>query len=146
MRRALLLAALFALAPSAATAQRIDVVEMTVDDVAAGYRSGAFTAVELTQAFLDRIARYEGRYNAFVSLNPDALRIAAELDAEYARSGPRGPLHGVPVVIKDNIDYEGMVTTCRFDNSSMDYQSRCAAPGESMNAAQDKWKKGQLIK
>jgi amidase len=130
MRRALLLAALLALAPSAATAQRIDVVEMTVDDVAAGYRSGAFTAVELTQAFLDRIARYEGRYNAFVSLNPDALRIAAELDAEYARSGPRGPLHGVPVVIKDNIDYQGMVTTAGWSGFSTEKGGVDMVPGD----------------
>jgi Asp-tRNA(Asn)/Glu-tRNA(Gln) amidotransferase A subunit family amidase len=67
--------------------------------------------VSLTQAFLDRIEFYEPIYNAFISLNPDALSIAAALDAEYAATGPRSPLHGVPVVVKDNMDYAGLVTT-----------------------------------
>jgi len=130
MTRALLLVGVLALAPAAATAQRIDVVEMTVDDVAAGYRSGAFTAVELTQAFLDRIARFEDHYNAFVSLNPDALLVAAELDAEYARAGPRGPLHGVPVVIKDNIDYAGMATTAGWSGFSAENGGVDMVPGD----------------
>jgi Asp-tRNA(Asn)/Glu-tRNA(Gln) amidotransferase A subunit family amidase len=114
------LAALVAPMPMAAplAGQSIDVVEMTVQDVQAGYVSGRFTAVELTRAFLERIERYEGRYNAFVSMNPDALTVAAALDAEYAASGPRGPLHGVPIVIKDNIDYAGLVTTAGWEGFS----------------------------
>jgi Asp-tRNA(Asn)/Glu-tRNA(Gln) amidotransferase A subunit family amidase len=107
-----------AVAPAGAYAQQIDIVELTVDDVQAAYASGRLTAVELTQAFLDRIARYEERYNAFISMNPDALRIAAELDAEYQAFGPRSPLHGVPVVIKDNIDYAGLVTTAGWEGFS----------------------------
>ncbi|MDA0328643.1 MAG: amidase [Gemmatimonadetes bacterium] len=91
---------------------------MTTRDVLAGYAAGDFTAVELTRAFLDRIARYESHYNAFISMNPDALAIAAALDVEYAGSGPRGPLHGVPVVIKDNIDYGGLVTTAGWEGFS----------------------------
>jgi amidase len=103
-----------------ATAQDIGVVELTIEDVQEGYRTGAFTAVELTQAFLDRISRFEDNYNAFVSMNPAALGIAAELDAEYLNSGPRGPLHGVPVVIKDNMDYGGLVTTAGWEGFSLD--------------------------
>ena len=95
-----------------------DVVELTVADVAAGLSSGEFTAVELTMAFLDRIEMHEERYNAFVSLNPQALADAAQLDEEYRENGPRGPLHGVPVVVKDNIDVAGMVTTVGFDGFS----------------------------
>ena len=110
--------ALSALVASPAGAQSIDVVEMTTEDVLAGYAQGRFTAVELTQAFLERIARYEGYYNAFISMNPDALATAAALDVEYAGSGPRGPLHGVPVVIKDNIDYGGLVTTAGWEGFS----------------------------
>jgi Asp-tRNA(Asn)/Glu-tRNA(Gln) amidotransferase A subunit family amidase len=97
--------------PLPGAAQAIDVVELTVADVQAGYASGRFTAVELTRAYLERIGRYEDRYNAFISMNPEALADAAALDEEYARSGPRGPLHGVPIVIKDNIDMAGLVTT-----------------------------------
>ena len=101
-------------------AQEIDLVELTTDDVQAGYAAGNFTAVELTQAFLDRIERYEPYYNAFISMNPDALITAAELDVEYASDGPRGPLHGVPVVIKDNIDYGGLVTTAGWEGFSQE--------------------------
>ena len=61
-------------------AQEIDLVELTTDDVQVGYAVGKFTAVELTQAFLDRIERYEAHYNAFISMNPDALATAAQLD------------------------------------------------------------------
>lgn len=101
-----------------ATAQEIDIGEMTVQDVLDGYASGAFTAVELTEAFLARIGAYEGRYNAFISMNPDALATAAALDVRYAGEGPVGPLHGVPVVIKDNLDYGGLVTTAGWDGFS----------------------------
>ena len=98
--------------------QEIDVVEMTVADIQAGYAEGSFTAVELTQAFLDRIQSFEGYYNAFISMNPGALATAAALDVRYAGEGPVGPLHGVPIVIKDNIDYGGLVTTAGWDGFS----------------------------
>jgi Asp-tRNA(Asn)/Glu-tRNA(Gln) amidotransferase A subunit family amidase len=111
-------------------AQSIDVVEMTVEDVQAGYASGRFTAVALTRAFLERIERYESRYNAFISMNPDALTVAAALDAEYARSGPRGPLHGVPIVIKDNIDYAGLVTTAGWEGFSAGAGGVDMVPGD----------------
>lgn len=112
------LALVLGVGPVDARAQDIDVVEMTVADVREGYAAGDFTAVELTRAFLARIRRYEDHYNAFISMNPHALAIAAALDVEYAGSGPVGPLHGVPVVIKDNIDYGGLVTTAGWEGFS----------------------------
>jgi len=99
-------------------AQEIDVVELTVDQIQTAYADGAYTAVQLTQAFLDRIEQYEDHYNAFISMNPYALLTAAELDRRYASSGPVGPLHGVPVVIKDNIDQARRVTTAGFEGFS----------------------------
>lgn len=102
----------------AAADPTVDVVELTIEEVQAGYAAGEFTAVALTRAFLDRIARYEDHYNAFISMNPDALATAAALDEEYAATGARGPLHGVSVVIKDNIDYAGLVTTAGFSGFS----------------------------
>ena len=95
-----------------------DVLELTATQVHEDLLAARYTITELTQAFLDRIARYEDRYNAFISMNPDALVIAAALDEELRSTGPRGPLHGVPVVIKDNLDYAGMVTTAGFDGFS----------------------------
>ena len=55
----------------------IDVTELTVQDIQTAYATGEFTAVELTRAFLDRIDRYEDHYNALISMNPEALAIAA---------------------------------------------------------------------
>ena len=104
---------------AAAPASSIAVSELTVRDIQAAYAGGEFTAVELTRAFLDRIDRYESHYNALISMNPDALTTAAALDEEYASRGPRGPLHGVPVVIKDNLDYGGLVTTAGFSGFSV---------------------------
>lgn len=96
----------------------IGVVELTAEQIQADYAAGRYTAVQLTEAFLARTERYEDIYNAFISMNPDALATAAVLDREYASTGPRGPLHGVPVVIKDNIDYAGQVTTAGYDGFS----------------------------
>ncbi len=96
----------------------VDVVELTAEQIQAGLAAGDFTSVDLTRAFLERIALYEDRYNALISINPDALAIADALDKEYRATGPRGPLHGVPVVIKDNLDYGGLVTTAGFSGFS----------------------------
>ena len=96
----------------------VEVVELTTEQVQAGLASGDFTSLELTRAFLERIALYEDRYNAMISINPDALAIADALDREYRETGSRGPLHGVPVVIKDNLDYGGLVTTAGFSGFS----------------------------
>jgi Asp-tRNA(Asn)/Glu-tRNA(Gln) amidotransferase A subunit family amidase len=92
----------------------LDVVELTIDAIQADYAAGRYSAVDLTRAFLARIRRFEDRYNAFISLNSGALATAAALDAEYASSGPRGPLHGIPLVLKDNIDQAGRVTTAGY--------------------------------
>ena len=105
-------------APVPDEAPDIDIVELTAEQIQADYAEGRYTAVQLTQAFLSRIERFEDLYNAFISMNPDALATAAALDREYAATGPRGPLHGVPVVIKDNIDHAGQVTTAGYDGFS----------------------------
>jgi Asp-tRNA(Asn)/Glu-tRNA(Gln) amidotransferase A subunit family amidase len=110
---------------------QINVVELTIGQVQADYAAKKYTAVQLVQAYLDRIATYEPHYNAFISMNPNALTEARELDRELARAGPRGPLHGVPIVIKDNIDIGGLVTTAGFSGFSK------ATGGIDMIPAQD---------
>mgnify|MGYP005810210839 CR=1 FL=1 len=89
----------------------IDLVEMTVDEVQAGFASGAFTSEALTEACLDRVARYNPRYNAVVFLNPDALKDAREIDRRRKAGEKLGPLAGVPVVVKDPMDMAGFPTT-----------------------------------
>lgn len=75
---------------------------------------GEITAEELTACFLGRIAELDGdgpRLNAVIEINPEALKIAATLDGERRQIGARGPLHGIPVLLKANIDTGGRMTT-----------------------------------
>jgi Asp-tRNA(Asn)/Glu-tRNA(Gln) amidotransferase A subunit family amidase len=90
------------------------IVETSIDDIHAAFRSGKLTAQQLVQGYLDRIAAYDKsgpNINSIITLNPRALEDARELDAAFRRSGPVGPLHGIPVVVKDEIDAAGMPTT-----------------------------------
>jgi amidase len=107
-------AALAAVSAAAAAAPQINVEEITVDEIQKGFQSGRFTATILTEAYLariDAIDRQGPAINAVIELNPEAFKIAAELDRERQAKGPRSPLHGVPVLIKDNIDTGGAMST-----------------------------------
>ena len=77
--------------------------------------NGDFTVTEVVQAYLDRIDAIDDNgpmLNAVIQVNPDALTIAAQLDQELKEGKLRGPMHGVPVLLKDNIDtHDGMETT-----------------------------------
>lgn len=95
-------------------ASPINVVEITIPDIQLGLASGTYTAVDLLNAHLDRINLYEPHYNAFTFFSPTALAEAEALDAEYAISGPRSPLHGVPIVIKEAMDVKGLPSTVGY--------------------------------
>src|ERR1700733_14377569 len=89
--------------------------EATIDDIHAAYRDGTATAIGVTQAHLDRIAAYDRRGPALgvvIVTNPHALVDAAALDAHFEKTGTMvGPLHGIPVLVKDNYDAAGLQTT-----------------------------------
>ncbi len=92
----------------------IDVVELSASDARDRLATGVITARALTQAYLDRIAAVDKAgpaINSIIELNPDALQDAESLDAERKAGKLRGPLHGLPVLIKDNIDAVGMVNS-----------------------------------
>ena len=96
------------------TTMKIDVVELGVADAQRKLIAGEFTSRQLTQAYLDRIAaidRAGPTLNSVIELNPAALDDADRLDAERAAGKTRGPLHGIPVLLKDNIDIVGMVNS-----------------------------------
>jgi Asp-tRNA(Asn)/Glu-tRNA(Gln) amidotransferase A subunit family amidase len=96
------------------SAASFDVVEASIEQIHAAYKSGALTARQLTQAYLDRIEAYDKKgptINSVISINPRALDEANRLDAAYRSSGPVGPLHGIPILVKDEIDTAGMATT-----------------------------------
>jgi Asp-tRNA(Asn)/Glu-tRNA(Gln) amidotransferase A subunit family amidase len=95
-------------------AQSFQIVEATIDDIHAAYRAGILTARQLVQMYLDRIAAYDKKgpaINAIISLNSAALEEADRLDAAFRRTGFVGPLHGIPVIMKDQADIKGMPTT-----------------------------------
>ncbi len=88
--------------------------ELTLDEVRTGIRSGRFTAASLVGEYLKRISALDKRgpaLNSVIELNPDAPADAAALDRELKERGPRGPLHGVPLLVKDNIDTAGRMRT-----------------------------------
>jgi amidase len=89
----------------------LDLETATVAAVTSAMESGATTSGELVEAYLDRITTLNPLVNAIRCLAPDALERAAALDEERAEGRVRGPLHGVPVLVKDNIDVAGLPTT-----------------------------------
>jgi amidase len=88
--------------------------ELTISDLQNGMASGKYTAHSLAKKYLDRIDdvdKHGPAISSVIELNPDALSIASDLDKERNAKGPRGPLHGIPVLIKDNIDTHDRMTT-----------------------------------
>jgi len=89
--------------------------EKTIADLQEAMKSGVLTARSIAEKYLSRIAAIDKqgpRLNSVIELNPDAATAASALDAERKNKGPRGPLHGIPVLLKDNIDtFDRMSTT-----------------------------------
>jgi len=98
-----------------AQASGFEVVEATISEVHAAYESGELSAHELVQLYLDRIEAYDQqgpRINCILSINPNAFNEADKADAYFAETGHFiGPLHGIPILVKDSIDALGMATT-----------------------------------
>ena len=88
--------------------------EVTVDDLQRMMESGEHTARSITQAYIERLEAMDRQgpaLRSMIEINPDALEIADRLDAERSSSRPRGPLHGIPVALKDNLDTHDRMTT-----------------------------------
>lgn len=92
---------------SACSGGQRDLAEANIADLHDGMQRGEITSERLVAWYIDRIAEIDQSgpaLNSIIEVNPDALSIARALDREWAASGPRGPLHGIPVVLKANID------------------------------------------
>jgi len=92
----------------------LDLEEITITELRQGFEDGSFTIEDVTSAYLERISDKDQngpKLNSMLYVNPNALALAKELDAELQEGNSRGPLHGIPVVLKDNIDTEDMPTT-----------------------------------
>jgi amidase len=113
----LMLPAVSAHLPAVALAQAgktIDLDAATIADVNAAFSKGTLTSERLTQMFLARIDAYDRKgptLRSVIMINPKALETARAMDAERKTKGPRSPLHGIPIVLKDNIDTADMPTT-----------------------------------
>jgi Asp-tRNA(Asn)/Glu-tRNA(Gln) amidotransferase A subunit family amidase len=91
-----------------------DVAEKSIRQLQAALTDGRVTTERLVELYIERIAAYDQngpRLNSVIYVNPNAARDARELDAERKARGPRGPLHGIPVLLKDNFETRDMPTT-----------------------------------
>jgi len=116
MKRATFVCALAALAitlgaQGAHSQGKFTVVEATIPQMQAAMAKGQLTSRQLVEQYLQRIGMYEDRINATLAVNPKALEEADQLDRERAQGKLRGPLHGIPVALKDNIHTTNMPTT-----------------------------------
>ena len=97
-----------------ASAATIDLSNATIEDIQSAYKAGTLSAEKLTQLYIKRIEAYDKqgpKINTVILLNPNAIKEAKALDAERKKSGIRSPLHGIPIVLKDNFDTFDMPTT-----------------------------------
>ena len=88
--------------------------DVSIAELRAGMASGKYTSGGLVEAYVGRIKALDRQgpaLHAVLEINPDAEKIAGELDAERRSKGPRGPLHGIPILLKDNIDTADRMTT-----------------------------------
>ncbi|HKK42794.1 MAG TPA: amidase [Bacteroidales bacterium] len=89
--------------------------EMTIKELQEGYRTGKYKVTDIVAMYIDRINKIDKTgpaLNSIIIINPDAMQIAGELDRELAEGKKRGPMHGIPVILKDNIDtHDKMPTT-----------------------------------
>jgi amidase len=93
------------------SARRFPLEETTIETIHEAVTTGVVTARQLCERYLQRIAAVNPTLHAVLETNAEALSIADALDRELRRTGPRGPLHGVPILIKDNIETAGLQTT-----------------------------------
>ena len=107
----LALIAVFSSCQNNETDGSIDLSELTIKEIHEAYQKGNYNSQQLVQAYLDRIEQYDGRINAISFTNPKALSIARALDEEFERTGVLRPLHGIPLIVKDNINTAGLPTT-----------------------------------
>lgn len=92
-------------------APKIELSELTISDIHKAYEAGVYSSLQLVNAYIQRIEKYDTQTNAITIINPKALKIAKALDKEYEKTGKLRPLHGIPIIVKDNFNTKGLPTT-----------------------------------
>ena len=114
-------------------------LETSIDKLSTGYTQGDFSIEEVTQAYLDRINQIDKAgptLRSIIQVNPEAIVIAKELDKELANGKSRGPLHGIPIVLKDNIDTHDQMNTTAGSRALKDSKALKDSPlAEQLRAA-----------
>jgi amidase len=114
VRRWMFVVGCWMFAAGAAPAASLDLADATIADLNAAFKKGTLTSEKLTSLYLARIEAYDKKgptLNTVITLNPKALEQARALDAERKAGKIRGPLHGIPIVLKDNFDTFDLPTT-----------------------------------
>ncbi|MFT5941375.1 MAG: amidase, partial [Sediminicola sp.] len=86
----------------------ISLDELTISEIHSNYSKGVYNSEQLVQAFIDRIKTKDSSINTITYINPEALAIAKRLDEEFKSTGKLRPLHGIPMIVKDNFNTTGM--------------------------------------
>ena len=92
-------------------AEPIDVTELTIAKIHKAFKNKQYSSEQLVTAYLARIKQFNNKINAITTINPEAMSIAKALDEEYKKTGVLRPLHGIPLIVKDNINTKGLSTT-----------------------------------
>ena len=119
----------FALPAQAAAA--FDVEEITVVELQAKMKKGELTSRRLCEMYLERIREIDPKLKSVLEINPDALALADQLDKERKRGRIRSPLHGIPVLIKDNINTADKMKTTAGSLALVDARFRASLIGSS---------------
>ena len=114
MKLSRLMLALLCASPLTAQSSRFKLEETTISQVHAAFKARRLTCHQLVQRYLDRIGAYDKRgpaINALITINPAALTVADSLDKRFATEGLTGPLHCIPMIVKDNFETKDLQTT-----------------------------------
>lgn len=128
---------------SATARTRSDLMELSITEIQRMMDAGQLTSHQLVAAYIERIQALDRTgplLDSIIELNPDALAIADALDAERKASGPRGPLHGIPILLKDNID-----TADKLETTAGSYALTGTVPGQDAFVVEGLRKAGAVI-